>query len=120
MPGHSSHHLVNVNLCINVSVVIHSHIISIQLWHQDCRYAMIRVWNLPDKIIALKYVNERNSWEVETIQPRIEIHVVGNLLARGEQGDIYFPSVRIQNDHFRGVLAVKAANKQAMLSFVKR
>src|ERR1700681_4002325 len=99
-------------------MVIHSHIISIQLRHQNCCYAVIRAWNLPDEIIVLKNIDERNSGDIKTTRRRIEVHVVRRELTRREYGANDLPGIRIENDYFCRVTAVNGANKQAMLRFV--
>src|ERR1700736_6500272 len=70
------HHLVNLYLRVCGSVVVHGHIISIQFRHEDCGYAVVRTWNLPDEISVLKNINERNSGDVKSAEPGIKVHVV--------------------------------------------
>src|SRR4029077_14510339 len=89
----SRNKFVNLDHRVRLSVMIHRHIILIQLSHQKSRGGVKSGWKLPEKLIRvsgalLKYIHERCPCNVNALSPGVVDRIVRHKLAgRRQSGD---------------------------------
>jgi len=87
VPSVSPHYLIDLDLCLRVSVMVDCQIVSVQLRHQNSRHGVEGSWNLPDlpktvRATQFKYVEGRDPCNVKASGCHIVNSVVGVSRAR--------------------------------------